>query len=77
MTQKTWTWKPSTRTLFEVRLADELWFSTLANGERVHHLVHLNYSERVDTPGVRIWSLTLVWLSLHLAFVSKKKEGSA
>lgn len=70
MTQKTYTWRLG-HAVLDLRVADELWTTTLASGERSHHLVQLGWSDRADSPGLKVWSLTLLWLSVHLGVISK------
>lgn len=76
MAQKCYSWRVAERVQLDTRVANELWFNTLTNGERIHHLVHLGYSEHADSPGVRVWTLTVLWLSLNLGLGPHPKEGS-
>lgn len=70
MAQKTYAWRLG-RTVLDIRVADELWTTTLANGERSHHLIQCGWSDRADSPDIKVWSLTLLWLSVHLGVISK------
>jgi hypothetical protein len=76
MTQKCYSWRLAERVLIDLRIADELWFNTLTNGERVYHFVHLGYSERADAPGVRVGTLTVLGVSLNVGIDSNPRKGS-
>lgn len=65
---------PLGKSRLHLKIADELWTSTLANGEKTHHLVQLGWTTCSDSPGVIVCNATLLWLSLHFAFFVKEGQ---
>lgn len=63
---KTWEWKPTKQTVLRIRLANELWFSELPDGGKFTDLFHLGWYENEQYPEVRIYSLSLLWLTIQL-----------
>lgn len=69
MKEKSYTWWPSDRVVIRVNVANELWYNTLANGERHIHLFNAGWYECNDCHGVRLWSVTILWLLVRVGIV--------
>jgi hypothetical protein len=55
------------RAVLSVKLANELWFNTLPDGERHTHLFNVGiYTRPEEYPGVRLFSVTILWLFVQV-----------
>lgn len=64
------------RAVLSAKVSRELWFNNLDNGERHTHLFNVGIYTRQEThPGIKLFSITLLWLSVQIGFAAKK-EGN-
>jgi hypothetical protein len=68
MIKKRWEWWPRENVVVVVKLSNELWYDTKHSGERIVYLFRLGWYERDEMPGIRIYSLALLWLSVQIGF---------
>ncbi|MGB6056306.1 MAG: hypothetical protein WBG17_13830 [Burkholderiaceae bacterium] len=66
---KIWEWWPTQRIAILVKIADELWFNTGKDDEKLTHLFRIGWCERPDCPGVRLYAVTVLWLSVKVGVV--------
>lgn len=58
------------RVLWTVKVANELWYNNLKNGDRHYHLFNFGIYEHATTKH-RIMTLTLLWLSTQFVYVTR------
>lgn len=64
------------RAVLSVKVSKELWFNILSDGERHTHLFNVGIYTRPEThPGIKLFSITLLWLSVQIGVAAKKEEN--
>jgi len=63
-------WMPLPWLMLVVMAADELWSNTLMNGDRKYNLFAFGWYERPDSPGIRLYSIIILWLSIRIGINS-------
>lgn len=57
--------------------ATELWYFTLANGERRTQLASASMATHIDAPNVKVLSIVALWLSISIGWRTQKAGGAA
>jgi len=74
--RKTWYYK--NKLAIQVKIADELWtFSRTKNDnvvEKSNYIFHFGWYDKSDCPNIRMWDVTILWLSIQIAVGKNKSE---
>jgi len=71
---KRWQWWPTRNIYVALKLADDLWYDTKANGERRVHLISLGWYSSPKWSEARLYTFAILWLSLQLGIALKAKK---
>lgn len=65
------------RAVLSVKASKELWFNNLRDGERMTHLFNVGIYTRPETqPGIRLFSVTVLWLSVQIGLAAPKTTAA-
>lgn len=57
-------WHPTKRTILGLKVADELWYTTQSNGDRLTHFVSFTRVTEKDKSDVVLWQFILLGIQI-------------
>lgn len=74
MNKKADKWFFGRRLYLFAEVARELWYATPSTGETHYEVIWLGWSTRLDAPGAKLFSVSILWLRLGVGFNQRPRK---